>query len=937
MRKLVPFILVLIFVSSCVREKFEETDTGVIVNLNSGNVTKLVRLDVVSSDIIQVRATTKNSFSDKKSLVAIDEPVESVSFKVEELQGSIVLSTPTTKAIVNSKTGEVSFENSEGLVKLVEKNGGGKTYTPNQRVEDLLQVRQQFESSDDEALYGLGQHQNNQMNYKGQDVDLSQYNLVAVVPFLVSNKNYGLLWDNYSRTKFGDIREYEPLSNLKLYDSEGNEGGLTANYYNSKNLNQPVLSRAEKIIQYENLEELKMVPSEFLLEGGMVKWNGEIESEFTGKHKLMLFSSGYLKLWVDGELLVDSWRQGWNPWTRRLAVDMTAGEKKSIRVEWKPDSGEAFVSLNWLSPIDKAEQNRISLYSEGANEINYYFINGNSADEVIKGYRQLTGKSPIMPKWSMGFWQSRERYKTREQMVNVVKEYRKRKIPLDNIVIDWHYWEEDKWGNHEFDLERFPDPAEMIEELHNDLNTHVMISVWPKYYKGTKNYKIMDEKGFLYKRNIEMKRKDWVGPGYESTFYDTFNEEARTEFWRQINNELFTKGIDAWWMDATEPDIHSNVSWNEKKKLMNPTALGSSEEYFNAFSLMQAKGVYEGQRKTNPNQRVFILTRSAFAGQQRYAAATWSGDVVSRWFDFKVQIPAGLNISVSGIPYWTMDIGGFSVEKRYENQDPAHLNEWRELNTRWFQYGAFCPLFRSHGQLPYREIFNIAPENSDYYKSMVYFNKLRYRLMPYIYSLAGATYFDDYTMMRPLMMDFADSKVLNITDEYMFGSAFLVAPVTDYKAREREVYLPGGNSWYNFFTGEYLAGGQSLIVDAPIAQMPLFVKAGSVVPVGSDIQYASEKTNEPVALHVYTGADGQFKLYEDEGTNYNYENGKFSSIIITYNDRDKQLTIGDCTGSFDGMTESREFRIIWHTPDTASGKELSETVSYSGNMIQVDY
>ncbi|MBN2167274.1 MAG: DUF5110 domain-containing protein [Marinilabiliaceae bacterium] len=921
--------------TSCSNENFELTDNGLLVRIKSGQ-SKLVKAEVFNEDIIRIQSFYGDDLVEKNSLVVLDNASHKCTWNAVDSGSFVLLKTSNVICKIVYSTGEVSFETPDGEKKLEEKKGGGKTFVNNERVADLLSVRQEFESPVDEALYGLGQHQNNQMNYKGQDVDLSQYNIVAVVPFLVSNKNYGILWDNYSRSKFGDIREYQSLKRLKLYNEKDEPGGLTVSYFDKKNLSKPVFITQDNQIQYENLEELENIPQDFKLENGFVRWSGMIESDVAGMHKFLLYSAGYLKMWIDGELVVDSWRQCWNPWTRKLNIDLKPGVRKSIKIEWDSDGGESYLSLKFLSPLDNEQQNRISFYSEGAKNIDYYFVNGNSADDVIRGYRHLTGKAPIMPKWAMGFWQSRERYKTQDQLLDVVEEYRKRKIPLDNIVIDWHYWEEDQWGSHKFDFERFPDPQGMINKLHNELNTHVMISVWAKYYEGTDNYKIMDNNGWLYKRNIDMKRKDWVGSGYISTFYDTFNENARKEFWRQINKELFSIGIDAWWMDATEPDIHSNVSWEEKKKLMDPTALGSSEEFFNAYSLMQAKGVYEGQRQVNPNQRVFILTRSAFAGQQRYAAATWSGDVVSRWFDFNAQISAGLNFCISGIPYWTTDIGGFAVEKRYEKQDPGHLDEWRELNTRWFQYGTFCPLFRSHGQLPFREIFNLAPDNSEYYQSMVYYNKLRYSLMPYIYSLSGATYFDDYTIMRPLVMDYSsDSKVLNIDDQFMFGNALLVAPVTVFKARSRKVYLPLSKGWYDFYTCKFFEGGQTINADAPVSRMPLFVKEGAIIPVGPEIQYACEKNSGALKVYVYQGADGSFTLYEDENVNYNYENGSYCKIVFSYDEEKQMLTIGDRVGNYDGMIEERDFEVIWIDKNAQNVSPKAVVVHYNGNMVQV--
>jgi alpha-D-xyloside xylohydrolase len=393
-------------------------------------------------------------------------------------------------------------------------------------------------------------------------------------------------------------------------------------------------------------------------------------------------------------------------------------------------------------------------------------------------------------------------------------------------------------------------------------------------------------------------------------------------------------------MDATEPDIYSNSSVEDRKLLMTPTALGASTTYFNAFPLQNAKAVYEGQRATNPGKRVFILTRSGYAGMQRYAAATWSGDIASRWHDFKDQVPAGLNFSMSGLPYWTMDIGGFAVERRFENAKGEELEEWREMNARWFQYGAFCPIFRSHGQFPFREIFNIAPEDHPAYKTMLYYNRLRYRLMPYIYTLAGRAYHENYTIMRGLIMDFSkDPKVKNIPDQYMFGDALLVNPVTDYKATSRKLYLPAGAGWYNFYDGSYQEGGVEIEAPAPFDKMPLYVKAGSIIPVGPEIQYTLEKPADVITLFIYAGKDAGYKLYEDENINYNYETGKFSVIPISYNDATASVTIDAPQGSFTGMLKNRVFHIVLVNKEKPvpfdPAIKAAATVKYSGKKVVV--
>ena len=469
-----------------------------------------------------------------------------------------------------------------------------------------------------------------------------------------------------------------------------------------------------------------------------------------------------------------------------------------------------------------------------------------------------------------------------------------------------------------------------------------MISVWPKFYASTEHYKQFDAQGWMYQQAIKDSIRDWIGPGYIGSFYDAYAEGARKLFWQQMQQKLYPLGFDAWWMDASEPNVRDCTDLQYRKDLCGPTALGPSAQYFNAYALMNAEAIYDGQREVEPDKRVFLLTRSGFAGLQRYSTATWSGDIATRWEDMKAQISAGLNFAVSGIPYWTMDIGGFCVEDRYvkaqqefdkTGRENADLKEWRELNTRWFQFGAFCPLYRAHGQWPLREPWNIAPESHPAYKSILYYTKLRYRLMPYIYSLAGMTHFQDYTIMRPLVMDFtADSQVQNIGDQFLFGPALMAAPVYQYGARSRQMYFPAGTRWYDFYTDGTVEGGQQLAVEAPYDRMPLYVRAGSILPMGPDMEWSDEKPLETVALMVYAGADGQFTLYEDEGTNYNYEKGAYSMIPIRYDDAQGTVEIGERQGEFPGMLKERTFLIVRITPE---GRQTSE-VKYNGEPVKVN-
>ncbi len=928
---------------SCKPYKKDSNGLTVFPSQIERNGARLIRIDVITPDIIHVRTFPQKEIIQKNSLiVGNNDVIRSLKWGISDSRDSVTLNTERLSVKINKKNGKIDFYDTQGNKKLGELRDRQSQFFVEKKIEgkEYYAVRQVFDSPADEAFYGLGAHQNGEVNYKGKDVLLMQHNIVDVVPFLISSRKYGLLWDNYSITKFGDPRDYQPLSVLNLYGKNQEPGGLTATYYSSVDKKEILITRQEKEIGYKYQEDLHKFPEKFPFYKGLVEWKGFIEADTPGIYKFITHSAGYLKLWINDELVIDCWRQAWNPWTNKFNIMLRPGEKTPLTIEWIPDGGTSYMAMECLPPDEEEDNQLLSLTSETGKGIDYYFINGDNADEIIAGYRQITGKAPIMPKWAMGLWQSRERYKTQEELLNVVREYRKRNIPLDNIVLDWFYWEEDKWGDHGFDRKRFPDPEGMITELHEKLNARIMISVWPKFYKNTHNYEIMEKNGWLYPENIKRGTKDWVGPGYLSTFYDAFNVDARIEYWRQIHDSLYLKGIDAWWMDATEPDIESNTSPETRKKLMSPVALGPSEEYFNAYSLLHTQGVYEGQRGVNPDKRVFILTRSAFAGQQRNAAAVWSGDVASRWVDLKNQIAAGINMAASGIPYWTTDIGGFSLERRFENAAGKDLDEWRELNLRWFQFGAFCPLFRIHGQYPFREIFNIAPENHPVYKSMVYYDKLRYRLMPYIYSLAGMTYHNDYTIMRPLILDHAsDKQVLNINDEFMFGPALLVCPVYNYLTREKEVYLPATSDWYDLLTGEYYQGGRHYHIKTPLDKIPVFAKEGAVIPSGPEIQYTGEKPADPLIVYVFDGKDGRFTLYEDDGITYNYEKGTFSTIDFVYSNNSKTLTISENKGSFPEMLNEREIIVRFITPASKGGIDFpglkTKTVKYSRNSIEI--
>jgi alpha-D-xyloside xylohydrolase len=943
--KLIIAWIIIAPVFSCSSGSFEETEDGVIVTRAQRDDAEplLVRIQVLDEEIIRVSATPESEFPDRNSLIILDQDREKVPHSVEELEGSVVVSTDKIKATVSLKTGSVKFADKEGNVILQEVAGGGKSFSPIE-VEGSsgYSFRQVFESPEDEAFYGLGQHQSDEWNYKGKNEILYQYNTKISVPFVVSSRNYGILWDNYSLTKFGDVRDYGELSQFKLYNALGEEGGLTASYVTAEG--ETFVQRDESSIDYENLTTISNFPEEFPFWQSTITWEGELEAAQSGEYEFKLYYAGYTTVHIDGEEVVEErWRTAWNPNTYKFRVELEAGERIPVKLHWRPDGGVSYIGLKALGPLDPVEQGRLSLWSEMGQELDYYFIRGEDMDGVISGYRSITGKAQIMPQWAYGFWQSRERYRTQDEIVRTLSEFRRRGIGIDNIVQDWFYWRENQWGSHEFDPERFPDPEKMVRDIHN-MNAHIMISVWPKFYHNTGHFKEFDQNGWMYRLAVEDSIRDWVGSGYIGSFYDAYAEGARILFWEQMNEHLFSLGIDAWWMDASEPDILSNASLEYRKKLSGPTALGPSTEFLNTYSLVNAEAIYAGQRKVAPNQRVYLLTRSGFAGLQRYSTASWSGDIGTRWEDMKAQISAGLNFALSGIPYWTMDIGGFCVEHRYVNakEGSEDLEEWRELNTRWYQFGSFLPIYRAHGQFPYREAFHIAPDDHPAYRSIVRYNKMRYHLMPYIYSVGGQIHFDDYTLMRALVMDFPeDPEVKDIGDQFMFGPGLMVCPVYRYKAREREVRLPGSGGWYDIYSGKHMDGGQNRVVAAPYEQIPVYAKAGSIIPLGPEIQYVGEKPDAPVTIFVYGGADGSFTLYEDEGVNYNYERGAFSTIEFAYNDKEGSLIIGERKGSFEGMAENRQFNVVLVDQDKplplAYDVATDHSVNYSGNAITINF
>ncbi len=874
-----------------------------------------------AANIIRVAYAPDSAFFARPTLATAAKRCVPTAWRVarDAALGTATVTTPQLSVGIDLKTGAVQFRDLANRVILAERPGG-RTLVPAAVVGEgspTFHVQQQWEPNPDESLHGLGQHQNDLINIKDFDLDLRQYNTEIFIPFLVSSRGYGLFWDNTSFTRFGDLAEAVPLPGVTgLYAPDAPAPG------------------SQKVTE----------PGDVATGGtGTVDWTGTVTPPVTGDYTFRTYSCGDIKLRVDGKLVIDHWRQGWLPNEDVARVRLTAGHPVVVRLQWTRDIGVNILRLLWKPPV---ASRATSLWSEVGDGVDYTFVYGPNLDRVIAGYRQLTGRAAMPPRWAFGLWQSRERYATEQQSLDVLTAFRSRGIPVDTIVQDWRYWPEGRWGSHEFDPKRFPDPTAWIARIHDQLHAHVMISVWPKFYTGTPNFEALNAAGFLYQPNLVEKKVDFLGGRF--SYYDAFNPAARAMYWAQIDHALFSRKFDAWWMDASEPEvvegpfksIAAQVETN--KTHMNPTALGSGARMLNAYSLVNSQAIHDGQRIAAPNQRVFMLTRNGFAGQQRYGAASWSGDTSSTWTAFRKQIPAGLGFSISGMPYWTMDAGGFSVPNRFVSaaRGSAQLDEWRELNARWFAYAAFLPLLRVHGQAPKREMWEFGGDGSPTFEAQKKFDRLRYRLLPYIYSLAGAVTHEDGTMLRPLVLDFpGDARARDTTDEYLFGPAFLVSPVTTHKARTRQVYLPSTQGgWYDFWTGAARSGG-TIETRAPIDEIPLHIRAGAIIPLGPELQYTDEKPADPLTLLVYTGADGAFTLYEDEGSNNNYERGAFTRIPVRWAQTAQTLTIGAREGSYPGMLARRKFQIVFVTGNKpvlfSFTPRADRTVDYDGRAIVI--
>jgi alpha-D-xyloside xylohydrolase len=794
-------------------------------------------------------------------------------FTVSESSLEIEIKTKSISVIVNKLTGKITFADHSGKTFLSE-HAGSRILTPDSVMgEPCYKAGLSFDSPVSEVLFGLGQFQDGHFNIRGASRRLTQVNSQISIPFLYSNKGYGLLWHQYGLTDFN------PADNFITLEKQE-----TTNQGDNPEAEVTTTAGTQKVSQNQSLYKGRFtVP-----EDGVYSIFMDL-GDMGNRHFVT----------IDGNPCLDQTNM-WLPPTAGALVDLKVGEHE-VQLICKSDNNPI---LSW-----KRKDNYTTFRSPNAKMLDYVVFYGPSADSVISTYRHLTGNVPLFPLWAYGFWQCRERYTSGSQLVETVKEFRKRNLPLDVIVQDWQYWGNNGWGVPKFDEKNYPNPSAFIKELH-DLHAHFNISIWSN---PDKNSEIGKE--YLAKNRYIPDTK-WL---------DYFNPETRKAYWNTLNSNMFAHGVDSWWMDAVEPE--NDALRGEK------TYLGKGDFYRLTYPLMVSQAVYEGQRETNPDKRVCILTRSAFPGQQRYGVINWSGDIGGNWDAYKRQIVAGLNFTITGLPYWTTDIGGFFRPGPSQYTD----EKYHELLIRWYQWGVFNPIFRIHGYQSETEPWKYGQTVENNMRKML---NLRYRLLPYIYSDAWQVTKFGSTMMRPLVMDFReDSGAVGQSYEYMFGKSLLISPIIEADVERWNVYLPKSANWYDLWTGNFYTGGQNIETDAPLDKIPVYIKEGSIIPLGTVVQYAGEKKWDTLEIRIYEGSDGAFTLYEDEGDNYNYEKGIYATITFKWNDAKKALTISDSEGSFPGMPANRIFNILLISVNKAVGMETGiaydKKITYTGKEIVV--
>ncbi|MDW5290295.1 TIM-barrel domain-containing protein [Formosa sp. PL04] len=871
--KMMCLFLLTIIVFSCnskYKYEVEKNANGVSVNQDS----TLITIDVVNASIIHVKKIKSGSeVSTIPDYVTVLEP-QDVTWELIETENMLTIRTDSLTVTLDG----------DGIIKYQTLNKKDLLSETNEFTfidvdpEAEHTVSQGFVAGD-EGLYGLGQYQSGIMNWKNVPMRLQQYNQEIAIPFLLSTKGYGIYWHNYSLTDF-NLPQNEIQFDTTVEDIETEvveqavvpEGGEKEN----------VALYAAKEAKEKNIRTTTFTPTQ------------------TGEYTFLAFSSpdgrmrGEISVKINGDAIIN-YSTIWMP--RRYSGKKHLEAGKTYEVVFQNTGAKIPGELFYNEP----DFNKTVFSSTKGHAIDYYLIAGENPEAVISEYQNLTGKAPMFAKSAYGFWQCRERYHNQEELLANAREMREKEIPFDNIVQDWFYWPEGTKGP-EWDPAKYPNPDAMVDEL-TSLNLNLMVSVWPE----VKN-KALEEKYGLTK--IE-----------SSNYVDIYDEKVSEQFYRMLSDSMFHKGVKSIWLDGTEPEGVINTKVN--------TAVGPYESVQNPYSLLVTKAMYEGRRNEFPEERVFNLTRSAYAGQQRYGATSWSGDVEASWEQFEEQIAAGLNFTMAGVPYWTHDIGGFFRDSNSLNPefDSQYTNpEFIELLTRWFQFGTFSPIFRIHGYVSETEIWRY----DDAFESTARkFIDLRYQLMPYIYSQAWQITTNSKQLMSPLVYFYPeDKKTWDIKDQLFFGESIMVGFVTEYQSRDMDMYFPKGQ-WYNYWTNEIIEGGKEISVKADLDETPLFVKAGSIIPIGPKVQYATEESDEPLRLKIYPGKDATYTLYMDDNASYDYENGTYSEVKFSYSEANKTLDIVKGDGAYLDFSKTPIDLVV----EMVGGK--NQNVTFNGSDVVV--
>lgn len=851
-------LTILLVFTSCSNQQVVDVkycnDNIVVVETKNGKFS----IKPISDNALRVKFFTqeKQSLDEWIYLENTNTPI----YDVVETSDSVIIKLKKMTAKIDKANANVSFYDSCGMSILAESYRN--IASSNIQGFPTFDVTETFVSPDDEYLYGLGQFQDGYLNVRGLSRRLTQVNTQISIPFVMSNKGYGLLWNNYGLTNFNPAKDSIALQK-KATDGESVEVDVTSTEGNRK-------ERRES-----NIFEAKIN----IVEAGKYALLLDVGQQMARRHNLQ----------IDGQTVMEM-QNIWLPPTSSTIVELTAGQhdiKAELTGNDKPVLYYRLVtaSTTFNSPV--------------ADGIDYTVFAG-SPDEIISSYRNATGNAPLMPLWALGYIHCRERFHSQDEIIANTKEFRSRKIPMDVMVQDWQYWGKYGWNAMRFDEEFYPDPKKLVDDLHK-MGARLMISVWSKIDENSEVGKQATENGYY------IKNTSWI---------DFFNNDATKFYWENFSNKLLKPyGIDAWWQDATEPENDDLVG-----RMVNNNSI-PGEMVRNIYPNMVNKTVYEGLCNDDPNRRPLILTRSGFAGIQRYGSALWSGDVGNDWETLRRQIIGGLGLMSAGHPWWTYDAGGF-----FRPFDQHKNADYQECMLRWIQTATFLPMMRVHGYMSDTEIWRYGKDTERIATNAI---NLRYKLLPYIYSQASVITNHGGTLMRPLVMDFYDdATALAQQTEYMFGPAMLVSPIIEPKCTTANVYLPkteGG--WYNFYTREHTDGGKNINVPVSIENIPIFVKAGSIIPL-ADIAQSTEYIDvTKLEICVYTGSDGCFTLYEDEGNNNNYKQGKSSEIKFVWNDKEQTLTISDRKGEFYGMKENRIFDV------KIVGSNNTKIIKYNGKEV----